>query len=73
MRIGIDLGGSHIAIGLVENGKILQKQEHNFSKQEKEELENTITEFIHREIKNILQTIPLGNIENIGLSVPRKT
>ena len=61
MRIGIDLGGSHIALGLVENGKIIQKCEHNFSKEEKENLEET------------LQTTLKEKIEMIGISVPRKT
>ena len=30
MRIGIDIGGSHIGIGLVDiNGKIIEKEEKN--------------------------------------------
>ena len=30
MKIGIDLGGSHIAVGIVtEEGKLLAKQEKN--------------------------------------------
>ena len=56
MRIGIDLGGSHIALGLVENGKIIRKCEHNFSKEEKENLEETLKKVIHQQIDKILQT-----------------
>ena len=39
MKIGIDLGGSHIAIGLIDKGKIIKKYEHNFLSIEKENLE----------------------------------
>ena len=36
MKIGIDLGGSHIAIGVVDNkGKILEKVEKRITKAEK--------------------------------------
>ncbi len=73
MRIGIDLGGSHIALGLVENGKIIQKCEHNFSKEEKENLEETLKKVIHQQIDKILQTTLKEKIEMIGISVPRKT
>ena len=27
MKIGVDIGGSHIGIGLVNNGKIAEKKE----------------------------------------------
>ena len=40
MRIGIDLGGSHIGIGLIEKEKILRKSEYNFSKEELEKILN---------------------------------
>ena len=35
MKIGIDLGGSHIGIGVIgEQGKIIQKQEVDLLKEE---------------------------------------
>ena len=73
MRIGIDLGGSHIALGLVENGKIIQKCEHNFSKEEKENLEETLKKVIHQEIEKLMELTSLEEIEMIGISVPRET
>ena len=34
MKIGIDLGGSHIAIGLVDNqNNLISKKEHNWTKE----------------------------------------
>ena len=39
MKIGIDLGGSHIAIGVVdENGRIIEKQERRILDKEKQEI-----------------------------------
>jgi predicted NBD/HSP70 family sugar kinase len=71
MKIGIDLGGSHIAIGIVENGVIIKKFEHNFFKEEKEILNSTIENFINSTIDEILKTVGLNNIEMVGISVPR--
>lgn len=73
MRIGIDIGGSHIMLGLVKNGKIIQKYEHNFSKEEKENLEETLKKVMHQQIDKILQSTSKEEIEMIGISVPRKT
>ncbi len=73
MRIGIDLGGSHIAFGLVENGKILQKIEHNFSEEEKENLEATLDKVIYQQMNQLIKTISIEEIEMIGISAPRKT
>ena len=42
MRIGIDLGGSHISIGLIEKGKILNKKEKDFSEEERNNIEEVI-------------------------------
>lgn len=71
MKIGIDLGGSHIAIGLIDEGKIIKKYEHNFSKVEKENLEKVIKEFISGTIDSILAD--KIKIEMVGICAPRKT
>ena len=51
MKVGIDLGGSHIAIGLVDNGKIVQKDEKVFNKlniiNKKDFIENYIKEYVN--------------------------
>ena len=66
MKIGIDLGGSHIAIGLIdENGNIIEKVEKNIKLNDN--LKNEIEQFI---IKNILQFQTLNKIEMIGIAVP---
>ena len=53
MRIGIDIGGSHIGVGLVDsNGNIVKLQE----KYIKEKKVNSTAEFIAQEIVTILTT-----------------
>ena len=47
MKVGIDLGGSHIAIGVVNNnGKIIEKFEKRILNNEKKNIERTIEENI---------------------------
>ena len=47
MKIGIDLGGSHIAIGVVDNqGRIIEKQEKRLLKKDKENIKKVIEEYI---------------------------
>ena len=53
MNIGIDIGGSHIAIGLVEKDEILEKREIQIY--EKDKIEQFIEETIVSNINNILR------------------
>ncbi len=69
MKIGIDLGGSHIAIGLIDEGKIVKKYEHNFSSEEKENLEEVIKEFINQVLDCILDE--KTEIQMVGICAPR--
>lgn len=66
MKIGIDIGGSHIAIALVnEEGKILEKNETDI-----EDIENAEV-FIEKYImKNIHNMVPQKKIESIGIASP---
>ncbi len=73
MRIGIDLGGSHIGIGLIQDGKVFRKNEYNFSEEEKKNIKETIKEVLYKEIDNISKIVELRTIELIGVSLPRKT
>ena len=53
MNIGIDIGGSHIAIGLVEIDEILEKREIQIC--EKDKIEQFIEETIVTNINNLLR------------------
>ena len=68
MKIGIDLGGSHIAIGVVDNnGIIIEKVEKRLKGIEKKKLKNTIEEYI---TETVLKLIEKYKITNIGLALP---
>ncbi|MBO5478376.1 MAG: ROK family protein [Clostridia bacterium] len=73
MKIGIDLGGSHIAIGLVEEEKILKKIEYNFTEQDKNNLEEIIKKIIKNAFSTIFENVSLTEITMVGISVPGRT
>ncbi|MBQ3414967.1 MAG: ROK family protein [Clostridia bacterium] len=68
MKIGIDLGGSHIAIGVVDsNGQIVEKKEVRILEKEKK----NITEFIEKYIiENVNDFIKRYDIKTIGIAIP---
>ena len=68
MKIGIDLGGSHIAIGVVDNkGKILEKVEKRITKAEKSTIKKVIEEYIIEKTSNFLQQY---SITEVGIAIP---
>lgn len=68
MKIGIDLGGSHIAIGVVDNnGKILEKVEKRITKAEKNTLRKVIEEYIIEKTEVFFQHY---KITEIGIAIP---
>lgn len=73
MKIGIDIGGSHIAIGLVESkGKIVIKKEKNISKEDRKDIYKFIEETIVITTNQILKEckIEKQEIEQIGIACP---
>ena len=60
MNIGIDIGGSHIAAGLVDEYKIIIKKEHNWTKEEK----LNFSESIETKQLETLQAEPASVIED---------
>lgn len=54
MKIGIDLGGSHIGVGIINNGEIIEKLEKNLTRQDRVNIEETIINEIQRMIIEIL-------------------
>lgn len=73
MRIGVDLGGSHIAVGLVENdGTIIERVEKNWSFEDRQDIENNIEKSIIEISTNILNkhNYSFENIEMIGIGSP---
>ena len=75
MRIGIDIGGSHVGIGLVDEfGNIQQKKEkyivekvENESQISRKNLKEEITQFIVQTVKEYQK---MDFVENVGIAVP---
>ena len=72
MKIGVDLGGSHIAVGLIEDKKIISKKERDFVSDDRENIEeaieNSIVEYTNELLKQNNMTI--NDIEKIGIAAP---
>ena len=71
MKVGIDIGGSHIGIGIVDNeNKLIKKYEKDFYEWEKEKIIFVIEEYI----KDMLNAIKEDyEIEMIGVAIPGTT
>ena len=55
MKIGIDIGGTHIAVGLVNNeNQIVSKKEYDWTKEEKENFLKSVEYYCKKLIKEVL-------------------
>lgn len=72
MRIGIDLGGSHIGVGLIYKDKIMAMKEKDFVEEDKKNIRQVIVNNSVSMIKDILkkEMISLKDIDLIGISSP---
>lgn len=72
MKIGIDVGGSHIGLGLVnEKGNLILKKEKDYEKKQSD-MSSIVLETIINLIKEILKEKNLKeeDIESIGIALP---
>ncbi len=73
MRIGVDLGGSHIAIGLVDNdGNIVETCEKNWEPEDKLNMRESIKTAIIEISRNLVEkhNLTFSDIELIGIGSP---
>lgn len=72
MKIGIDLGGSHIGVGLVEGYELKATCDKFFSSEDRKDIENAILRNIDELINKILieNNVSMENIEKIGVASP---
>lgn len=66
MRIGIDIGGSHIAIAVVDENKIIEKIEYVYDQNFKQAIKENIIELLKKNIAILLEKY---SIEKIGISL----
>lgn len=68
VKIGIDIGGSHIAIGVIDDrGYIVEKTEKRLLSKDKKDIKTAIENYI---IKNVKELSEKYKIKEIGISVP---
>lgn len=72
MKIGIDLGGSHIGVGLIDGCELKNTCDKFFTVEDRKNIENAILNNINELIKKLLEDnhISLENIEKIGVASP---
>ena len=72
MKIGIDLGGSHIGVGLIEGVELKDTIDVFFTEEDRKDIENAIINHIKRLIKELLEknNVELENIVSIGIASP---
>lgn len=74
MKIGIDIGGSHVAVGLISyNGAIIAKSEANISNNlQQNNFEDTLINTIIQQINKVLEEgkTDITKIDLIGIAVP---
>ena len=68
MKIGIDLGGSHIGIGLIDDEKnIIEKFEKDFSEDEKKNILSVVEDYIVEIVNNLKSKY---EVESVGIAIP---
>ena len=68
MKIGIDIGGSHIAMGLLdENNNIIKRNEKRLMTKDKQNIIETIEDYI---VKNVQELRKENEISEIGIGIP---
>lgn len=72
MRIGIDIGGSHVGVGLIQNGKIINIEEEIINKKDKENMKENLVKIIIELLNKVIEksNVSLNDIEFIGIASP---
>lgn len=72
MKIGIDLGGSHIGIGIIEGVELKEKVDKFFTAEDKKNIENVILRYIYELVNELLEKtgVKLEDIVSIGAACP---
>ena len=72
MKIGVDLGGSHVGIGLVDEDRIIDIKDKIFTRQDRVNIEETIVSSIKTMIEDLMKdnNLTIEQIESIGIASP---
>lgn len=72
MKIGIDIGGTHIGVGIIDSSEIVASKEKNFNRDDRKNIEQTILDTIQNLINELLNenNLMIDDIELIGIATP---
>lgn len=72
MKIGIDIGGSHIGVGIIDGSEIIASKEKNFNRDDRKNMEQTILITIQNLINELLNenNLIIDDIKLIGIAAP---
>lgn len=72
IRIGVDIGGSHVGVGIVKNGVLIDFTERDLTKQDKINIKKTLVDTIIELINYILDdaNLNISDIDLIGIAAP---
>lgn len=72
MKIGIDIGGSHIGVGLIEEDELKDTVDKFFSVEDRNDIENAILRNIDELVNKLLikNNISMQSIKSIGVACP---
>ena len=70
MKIGIDLGGSHIAIGVIDDkGYIVEKVEKRLLSKDKKDIKTSIETYIVKNVKELMEKYKIKEISMLLLVI----
>lgn len=73
MKIGVDIGGSHIGVGLIDGVSIVDSEDKILTRTDRIDIEKSITNEITRMINSLCSknNIDVKDLELIGIASPR--
>ncbi len=66
MKIGIDIGGSHVGIAIVDGNRIINKKEYEYDKEFRKNIKENLIKYL---VLEILERMKIYQIEKIGISI----
>lgn len=72
IRIGVDIGGSHVGVGVIKNGNLIDMSGIDLSKQDKQNIKGALVNHILELINEVLDDtqLSISEIDMIGIAAP---